>query len=66
MNPDSLTAIVTALERDPVIDITGVFIVDGDAALMAKIDALGVAGELALVEFHQAFRFFKQCRAKSG
>jgi hypothetical protein len=46
MNPQSLTAIVSTFERDAVINISRVFIVDRDAALMAKIDALGVTRDV--------------------
>ena len=65
MNPQSLTAIVATFEPDAVVNIAGVFIVDRDAALMAKVDALGVTWAFAGVERHQAFSLLEQSLAKS-
>ena len=65
MDPDSLGTIVAAFKRDPVINIAGLFIIDRDAALMAKIDTFAVTGAFACVELDQPFGFFEKSRAKS-
>ena len=65
MDPDACCPCRGCLDRETVINVTGVRVVDGHAALAREIHAAGIAGLLLVGLLLEPFGFLEQVRGEA-